>query len=220
MIGDRIDVNIGGGLGVPLPKMVDIRQKFDAPSLPSVTQAVAEQFARADVRAKIRPGMSVAVGCGSRGVANIAECAKAVVNEVRALGGVPFIFPAMGSHGGSTAEGQAGVLETYGITEAAMGCPIRSSMDTVQIGVSDGMPVHVDRLMHEADGYILINRIKPHANFRAPIESGIVKMATIGFGKLQGASTLHTYGMDSFGELLPKTARFTFERTRFLLGVG
>lgn len=220
MIGNRIETAIAGGLDFEMPRMVDIRQKFEAPSLASVTQAIATQFQRPEVRARIKPGMSIAVGCGSRGVANVAEAAKAVVNELKALGAKPFVFPAMGSHGGGTAEGQAGVLETYGITEAHVGCPIRATMEVVELGVVDGMPVYQDRFAHEADGVVLINRIKPHTNFRAPIESGIVKMLTIGMGKHVGATTLHTYGMDSFGELLPKAARFIVERSNFLLGVG
>jgi hypothetical protein len=220
MIGNRIETAIAGGLDFEMPRMVDVRQKFEAPSLASVTQAIATQFQRPEVRARIKPGMTIAVGCGSRGVANVAEAAKAVVNELKALSARPFVFPAMGSHGGGTAEGQAGVLETYGITEAHVGCPIRATMDVVELGVLDGMPVYQDRFAHEADGVVLINRIKPHTNFRAPIESGIVKMITIGMGKHVGATTLHTYGMDSFGELLPKAARFIVERSNFLLGVG
>jgi hypothetical protein len=165
--------------------------------------------------------MSIAVGCGSRGINNIAECAKAVVTELKALGAKPFIVPAMGSHGGATADGQREVLEGYGITEDYVGCPIRSSMDVVELGKLDnGMPVYLDKHAAEADAVVIIPRIKPHTNFRAPIESGIVKMLTIGLGKIVGATTLHTYGMDTFGELLPKAAKFIMAKKNFLFGVA
>lgn len=221
MIGDRIETNIAGGLDVPLPRMVHVRQKFDRPRLASVTATVVEQFKRAEVRAKVKPGMTIAVGCGSRGINNIAECTKQVIAELKALGAKPFIFPAMGSHGGATAEGQREVLEGYGITEATMGCPVHSQMDVVELGKLDsGMPVYMDKLAAAADGVVLICRVKPHTNFRAPIESGIVKMMTIGMGKIIGATTLHTDGMDAFGELLPNAARLIMAKKNFLIGVA
>lgn len=221
MIGNRIEVNIAGGLDVALPRMVHVRQKFQTTKLDSVTRAVVEQFRRPEVRNKVKSGMTVAVGCGSRGINNIAECAKAVVGELKALGAKPFIFPAMGSHGGATAEGQREVLEGYGITEAFVGCPVHSQMDVVEIGkLEDGMPVYMDKLAAAADAVVVIPRIKPHTNFRAPIESGIVKMLTIGMGKIIGATTLHTYGMDMFGELLPNSARLIMAKRNVLFGVA
>jgi len=221
MIGDRIEVNIAGGLDIALPRMVHVRQKFQTRKLDSVTRTVVEQFKRPEVRGKVKPGMSIAVGCGSRGINNIAECAKAVVAELKALGAKPFIFPAMGSHGGATAEGQREVLEGYGITESYVGCPIRATMEVVELGkLEDGMPVYMDKFAAEADAVVIIPRVKPHTNFRAPIESGIVKMLAIGMGKIIGATTLHTYGMDMFGELLPKTARLIMAKKNFLFGVA
>jgi hypothetical protein len=220
MIGDRIEVNIAGGLDIPLPRMVQIRQKFNSPKLASVSQTVAADFKREDIRSKVKPGMTVAVGCGSRGIANIAECAKQVITELKALGAKPFIFPAMGSHGGATAEGQREVLEGYGITESFVGCPIHAQMDVVEVGKVDGMPIYMDKLAAAADGVVLICRVKPHTNFRAPIESGIVKMMTIGMGKIIGATELHTLGMDSFGELLPKAAKLIMSKKNFMFGVA
>lgn len=221
MIGDRIETNIAGGLDIPLPRMVNVRQKFKTITLESVTNAVAEQLKRPEIRVKVKAGQTIAVGCGSRGVANVGEAAKAVVAQLKALGAKPFIFPAMGSHGSATAEGQAAVLAGYGITEANVGCPVRATMETVELGkLADGTPVYMDKFAAEADGVVLINRIKPHTNFRAPIESGIVKMMTIGMGKILGATTLHYHGMDHFGELLPKTARLIMEKKNFLFGVG
>ena len=220
MIGDRIEVNIAGGLDIPLPRMVHIRQKFQTTRIDNVAQAVAEQFRKPEVRAKVKPGMTIALGVGSRGIANIAEAVKQTVAELKAMGAKPFIFPAMGSHGGATAEGQRQVLEDYGVTEAAMGCPVQAQMDVVELGKLDGVPVYMDKLAAAADGFAFVCRIKPHTNFRAPIESGIVKMMAIGMGKIIGATELHTFGMDMFGELLPKTAKFIMAKKNFLFGVG
>jgi hypothetical protein len=221
MIGRRIDVNIAGGLDVALPRIVRVRQKFDAPKLSNVTQAVGEQMGRAQLRAKVRPGMTIAIGCGSRGIRNLRECVAATVAELKAMGAKPFVFPAMGSHGGATAEGQREVLESYGVNEESVGCPIRATMETVDLGrMDEGMPVYMDRYAAEADGVVFVARVKPHTNFRAAIESGIVKMMTIGMGKMTGAAELHTRGMDTFGELLPKIAEFIMARKNILFGLA
>ena len=137
MIGDKIEVNIAGGLDIPLPRMIHVRQKFKLARLANVSATVTEEFRKPDVRDKVKPGMTIAVGVGSRGVNNIAECAKTVIAELKALGAKPFIFPAMGSHGGATAEGQKEVLDGYGVTEEYVGCPIKSSMDVVEVGKAD-----------------------------------------------------------------------------------
>lgn len=221
MIGDRIDVNIAGGLDIALPRMVHVRQKFSLPRIASVSDAVKTEFAKPEIAQKVKPGMKIAIGVGSRGVNNIAESVKEVVAQIKVLGGEPFVFPAMGSHGGATAEGQKEVLDGYGVTEDYLGCPVKSSMDVVEIGrADDGMPVYLDKHACEADAIALVCRIKPHTNFRAPIESGIVKMLTIGMGKIIGASMLHTYGMDMFGVLLPKAAKIIMEKKNFLFGVA
>ena len=218
---DRIEVNIDGGLDIPLPRMVPIRQKFDTKKLDSVTAAVQKQFLRKEIASKIKPGMTVAVGCGSRGVANIREAATATVAEIKKLGGKPFIFPAMGSHGAATAEGQRQVLAGYGITEANVGCPVRATMETKELGkLPDGTPVYADAYAADAQGIVFVCRIKPHTNFRAPIESGIVKMMTIGMGKIRGATTLHSHGMDRFIDLLPAAARLVMDKAPFLFGVA
>ncbi len=146
MIGDRIDVNIAGGLDIALPRMVHVRQKFSLPRIASVSDAVKTEFAKPEIAQKVKPGMKIAIGVGSRGVNNIAESVKEVVAQIKALGGEPFVFPAMGSHGGATAEGQKEVLDGYGVTEDYLGCPVKSSMDVVEIGrADDGMPVYLDK---------------------------------------------------------------------------
>jgi hypothetical protein len=221
MIPAHIEVNIAGGLDLPLPRMINVRQKFEATRLSDIAGTIAREFQRPEIRSKVVAGKSVAVGCGSRGIANIAEIAKAVVRELKALGVQPFIFPCMGSHGAATAEGQKKVLESYGITEAATGVPIRASMDTTVVGkLSDGTPVHMDRHAAEADAVVVINRIKPHTAFRGPTESGLTKMLSIGIGKIIGASTYHTHGMDRFPDLLPQIRDVNITQRNVLFGVG
>lgn len=221
MIPDHIDVNIAGGLDVALPRMVNVRQKFEAQRLHDIAGAIAGEFRRPEIRGRVKPGQSIAVGCGSRGIANIAEIAKAVIRELRALGAQPFVFPCMGSHGAATAEGQRKVLESYGITEASTGVPVKATMDTVVVGhLEDGTPVHMDRHAAEADAVVVINRVKPHTAFRGATESGLTKMLAIGIGKIVGASTYHQHGMDVFPELLPKVRDVNIARRNVLFGVG
>jgi len=221
MIEDKIEVNIAGGLDVALPRMVNVRQKFDGTHLGDIPATVAREFQRPEVRARIKPGQVIAVGCGSRGIANISIIAKCVIRELQALGGKPFIFPAMGSHGAATAEGQKKVLEGYGISEASMGVPVKASMDTVIVGnLDDGTPVHMDRFAAEAEGIVVINRVKPHTAFRGATESGVTKMLSIGIGKITGAATYHQHGMDTFPTLLPKVRDVNLARRNVLLGVG
>ncbi|MGQ0579374.1 MAG: lactate racemase domain-containing protein [Betaproteobacteria bacterium] len=221
MIGDSIEVNIAGGLDIALPRMVEVKQKFDAAHLGDIAGTVAKEFLRPEIRARVKPGQVVAVGCGSRGIANIATIVKCVIRELQALGAKPFIFPAMGSHGAATAEGQKKVLEGYAITEATTGVPLRASMDTVIVGtLADGTPVHMDRFAAEADGIVVINRIKPHTAFRGATESGITKMLSIGIGKIVGAATYHQQGMDTFPELLPRVRDVNLARRNVLFGVG
>ena len=201
--------------------MAMVRQRFDDTHLKDVEKAVHEQITRPEIATRVRSGMEIAVGAGSRGIANIGITVRATVQALRELGAKPVVFPAMGSHGGATAEGQQAVLAGYGISEESVGAPIRATMDTVRIGeMDDGTPVHMDRYAHEADGVVLINRIKPHTSFRGPIESGVGKMMVIGMGKIQGATHMHAHGMDLFPEVLPRVATFIMERTSILFSIG
>src|SRR5579875_2376544 len=148
---------------VQLPRLARVRQRFDTSHISDLRAEVARGFA-AQARGAITPGMRVAITAGSRGIANIAEITAAVVAETRDLGAEPFVVAAMGSHGGATAEGQRAVLAGYGIVEETVGCPIVSSMDTVALGETEtGFAVYVDKAAHEADGIILLNRVKPHS---------------------------------------------------------
>lgn len=209
---------------LPLPRMIPVRQTFEPRSLPPsrIGPLMNEQFLRAEIRGSIKPGMRVAVGVGSRGIANLQQIVRCAVKELKALGAVPFIVPAMGSHGGATAEGQAAVLAEYGITEAQVDAPVRSSMETVRLGTVLGeVEVYFDRTAYEqADGIIVVGRVKPHTDFKAPIESGLMKMLGIGLGKHKGASYLHRGGMGNFADLIPAVGKLIMERTPFLFGVA
>jgi len=221
MIGSKVEVNIAGGLDVPLPRMASVRQKFAAARLADIPSAIAREFRRPDVRARVEPGQVVAVGCGSRGIANIAQIVGCVIRELQALGARPFVFPAMGSHGAATAEGQKKVLESYGISEASTGAPVKASMETVVVGsLPDGTAVHMDKFSAEADAVVVVNRIKPHTGFRGATESGLTKMLSIGIGKIVGAATYHTHGMDRFAELLPQVRDVIVAKRNVLFGVG
>ncbi|MEK7384919.1 MAG: [Fe-S]-binding protein, partial [candidate division NC10 bacterium] len=172
-----------------VPRMLRLRQNFPRPRVAGIPRAVAEALAGADL--KIKRGDTVAVGAGSRGIANIGIIVGATVRWLKDLGARPFVFPAMGSHGGGTPEGQLSVLEHYGITESTMGCPIRATMEVVQVGEALGLPVWLDRHAAEADWIGLVNRVKPHTDFKGAIESGLFKMMTIGLGKHKGAIQYH-----------------------------
>ena len=176
--------------GVPIPRMFRATQRFPDEHLEptDIPAAVMEQLSREPFRSKVRPGMEIAITAGSRGIANVDIITRAVVDFVKSRGAVPFIVPAMGSHGGATAQGQLDILAGYGITPDTMGCEIRSSMEVVELGVSDtGMPVYMDKNAYGADGIILSCRLKPHNAFRGPYESGPCKMMTVGLGKQKGA---------------------------------
>ena len=217
MIGDRIAINVD--LDVPLPRMVPVEVELDGTRTDDVHAETVRELVK--IRERIRPGMTIAVGCGSRSIASLATLVKTVVGELVALGARPFVFPAMGSHGAATADGQRAVLEGYGVIERHVGCPIRATMDVRELGrMPDGTPIYIDRHAASADGIVLINRVKPHTSFHADHESGIVKMMTLGMGKTAGAAAMHQRGSDAFGQLLPTAARFVMDRVPFLFGVA
>lgn len=209
-------------LNVDLPMWRPIRQRFPSHALASPAATVAEQLDRPEVRDRIKPGMRVAVGVGSRGIGSIAEIVKAVVGGLRRRGAEPFVVPAMGSHAGGTAEGQAQLLASYGITEAYIEAPIRASMATVDVGdVLDGIHVVFDRLAWtEADAVVPVARVKPHTDFRGEVESGLQKMLAIGFGKRTGAAYLHTFPLMRFGELIPAAAGLILQQKNIPFGIA
>jgi hypothetical protein len=207
--------------GIPLPRMAKIRQAFAASEVAEVAGALRDQLAKPGVIDTVKPGMQIAIGVGSRGVAEISKLARVTVEEIKKRRGVPFIVPAMGSHGGATAEGQRQVLANLGVTEETAGCEIRSSMDVVELGrLENGLPVYMDKLAHAADGIVVINRVKPHTCFRSSNESGMVKMITIGLGKQKGAESCHAYSFKYMAEHILAMSAISLARTPILFGVG
>ncbi|MCG9126493.1 DUF2088 domain-containing protein [Candidatus Poribacteria bacterium] len=209
-----------------LPRMARVKQHFDAPVLSNLPAAIHEELDRINATNIIQSGESVAITAGSRGVANIATAVKSTVEYLKNLGAKPFVVPAMGSHGGATAEGQTTVLEHYGITESTVGAPVKATMDVVQLGSiknadADDLPVFMDRYAAEADHVIPLNRIKAHTDFNGSIESGVLKMMVIGLGKQQGANYYHRaffqYGLE---HVITAVGGFILDTGKIAFGIG
>lgn len=196
-----------------------IRQSFPRKRIEDIENTTAAQLAA--LRSLIKPSASIAIATGSRGVANIARIVKAAVRFAREAGAKPFIVPAMGSHGGATAEGQAEVLASYGITEQAMGCPVRATMEVMELP-NDGLKtkLFMDRFAWESDGVIVVNRIKPHTDFHGDFESGLVKMMVIGLGKERQAFEMHSFGVRGLRDLVPQAAKRLLATGKILAGIG
>jgi hypothetical protein len=199
-----------------------IRQRFEQPKLADPEAVVIDQLRRLELGSRVKPGQTVALTVGSRGIRNIHNIARGVVTHLKSLGLRPYIVPAMGTHGGATAEGQREVIEGYGVTENYVGCEIRSSMDTVIVEkTKQGIPVHFDRNAYEADHVIVMGRVKPHTGFVGEIESGLHKMMLIGLGKRNGAEVYHKAIKDfSFMEIIRAVADVVIARCRVLAGVA
>ncbi|MEW5975937.1 MAG: lactate racemase domain-containing protein [Acidobacteriota bacterium] len=205
-----------------LPRVVRVQQRFDAGRISDIPRRIVEEIARVDLGGRMKPGDSVAITAGSRGVANIALIIKTLAQELQKLGARPFIIPAMGSHGGGTAEGQKSVLAHYGITEETMGVPVRATMETEVVGETpQGVPVHVDKFALEADHIAVVNRIKPHTDFDGDIESGLAKMMAIGLGKHRGAILYHRANIkDGYYTTITQVAEVVKQKCRILFGLG
>ena len=203
------------------PKVVKIRQKFPRPRVDNIEETLREQLGRGEISSTIDPGMSVALTAGSRGIAQIHEILRSLVEILKEMEAEPFIVPAMGSHGGATAEGQVEILESLGVTEEFCGAPVRSSMEVVEIGETGrGVTVYMDRLASEADGVVLVNRVKAHTDFRSEIESGLMKMASIGLGKHEQALALHGYGVEGIRDFMIEVAEEVLGSGHILFGVA
>ena len=207
-----------------IPKMFKVKQHFSNEKIVDVAAETRKQLEEAELKHLIKEGMTIAITGSSRGIANMNVILREVVGFLKENGAKPFIIPAMGSHGGATDEGQEGILEAYGITEAFCGCPIKSSMETVHLGdVYEGdraLPVYIDKHAYEADGIVAVNRIKPHSAFRGPIESGITKMLCVGLGKQKGADYMHNDGFKYFKTRIPLFGNYVRTHTNVLFGVG
>lgn len=207
---------------VRLPKMFKVKQKFPRPKIEpeKIPDIIHELLSEEKFANQIKPGVRIAITAGSRGIANVALTTKCIADFVKERGGKPFIVPAMGSHGGATAQGQREILEGYGIREEYVGCPIISSMEVKKIGVNqEGMDVFIDKNAAEADGIILGCRIKPHTAFRGPYESGMMKMMAIGLGKQQGAEVCHEAGFKNMAKYVPMFGKAIIENAPILFAV-
>lgn len=207
---------------VPIPQVARVRYEIPTPApLADVAGAVREQLRLADAGSMIRPGQRIAIGVGSRGIGRLPEIVATLVAELRALGAEPFIIPAMGSHGGATAEGQREVLAHLGITPERVGAPIQAQMETEEVGrAADGTPVRLDRLALAADGIVFVARIKPHTAFRGPHESGLAKMIAIGLGKQAGAAACHARGFSQMARMVPALAAVALAHAPIRFGLA
>ncbi|WP_312519580.1 lactate racemase domain-containing protein [Anaerospora sp.] len=206
---------------VPLPKMATISQVFPSNRLVDVAGSLRKELNRSMISERVRPGMRIAVTVGSRGLADLPILVQGIVSELKRLGAKPFVIPAMGSHGGATAEGQEDVLANLGVTPESAGCPIVSSMEVVEIGrLANGLPVYMDKHAFEADGIVVLNRVKPHTAFRGNNESGIVKMLTIGLGKQKGAEACHAYSFKYMAEHIVLMAEQILATNKILFGIA
>ncbi|MBT2728863.1 DUF2088 domain-containing protein [Bacillus sp. ISL-75] len=206
---------------IPVPKMAKVKVHFDNTKIDDLGTTLKEQLQQVHIQKKVQPGMEIAIAVGSRGLDRLVEITEVTVRFLKDLGAKPFIVPSMGSHGGATAEGQREVLAHLGVTEESVGCEIRSSMDVVKISeLPNGLPVYVDKFASEADGIVVINRVKPHTAFRGPVESGIMKMISIGLGKQKGAEACHQMGFKYMAENVPAMAKIIMEETPILFGVA
>lgn len=214
-------VAVPGIEDMKLPRMAKIRQKIPRDAIDNVPQVVKEEIQKLKSKSKIDKGRRIAITAGSRGIDRIAEVIRAIVDEVKRLGGEPFVVPAMGSHGGGDARAQKEILASYGITEQSVGAPVISSMEVVKLGRAEGnIPVYIDKNAFSADGIIVVNRVKVHTDFAGEVESGLMKMMVIGLGKHRGASAIHELGFERFREVIPKVGREILRKAPILFGIA
>src|SRR3954452_1107672 len=202
-------------------ELVEVRQTFARERLEDVERAVREEMRKDEIASALAPGMEVAIAAGSRGIAEVATIVRALADGVRDAGASPFIVPAMGSHGGATAEGQRQILESLGITEDGCHAPVRSSMEVVELGrTARGTPVYLDAAAAAADGVIPVARVKAHTDFRGEVESGLLKMCAIGLGKHDGARTLHGLGVPGIRDHMVDVGCAVAESGHVLFGLA
>lgn len=204
-----------------LPRMRMVHQLYDIPPKINIEGELDQQWKQIRSQLDLPKGSSVAVAVGSRGITNLRSVVWGVIEKLKGAGYRPFVVPAMGSHGGATAEGQIEILRVRGITEETVGAPVRASMDVQYIGEVDGIPLFISRMAYEADGIVLINRIKPHTNFIGPTESGLIKMMAIGLGNQIGAEHYHRLAtVRDYYTVISTAGKELLKRSRVLFGVG
>lgn len=204
------------------PRMIKVQQQFEAPRVDDIPGTVKAQIDGLNLAGKVKKGDTVAITVGSRGINEIDVITKAIVEAMKELGAAPFIVPAMGSHGGGTAEGQRQIIESYGVTEPFVGCPIRATMEVVQVGTVEGeVPVYFDKYASEADHVVVSGRVKPHTGFVGEIESGLHKMMLIGLGKHKGAAIYHQAIVHySFDRIIRGVAQQVIDKCGILFGLA
>lgn len=220
MFNKAIPVTLDGGFECTLPQMVQVKQHFSRNKITDIKETIKAQLdARKDTNHLA--GKRLAITVGSRGISGLIPVLEETIAYLRRHGAEPFIVPSMGSHGSASSEGQIKILAGYGITEEALDVPIKSSMEVVEIAtMPDGIPLYLDRIAVEADGIILCNKIKPHADFKGNFESGLLKMLCIGLGNHLGASTLHRYGFHNFHTVIPEAGARLLDKITVTFALG
>ena len=206
---------------IKLPQIMKVKQVFDDTKIENVPQYLNQKLIEKQIKDKIKPGMKIAITGGSRGISNYQDLMKTVVDFIYKCGATPFVVPAMGSHGGGTAEGQANMLKKLGITKETVGCDIISSMEVVEVGrTSKDLPVYIDKNAANADGIILLNRVKLHTSFRGKYESGLIKMMAIGLAKRKGADMTHSLRYENMAENLVEVGTIALQNLNIICGVA
>ncbi|MFJ8235292.1 lactate racemase domain-containing protein [Ureibacillus sp. NPDC094379] len=202
-------------------RMIQIKNHFEDRRISHIEGAILQQIASLNLSTNQLKDKEIAITVGSRGIHNIKLIIQTIINELKEYGAKPFIIPAMGSHGGATAEGQLEVLESLGFTEESCGVPIRSSMEVVELGTTnEGVPVFMDKIAYESDGIIIVNRVKKHTDFTSNYESGLCKMSTIGLGNHKMAQTMHSYGVKGLRNHIKECAKVVFDSGKILFGMA
>lgn len=216
---EQTKITLEGGLNFDFPRMFEVEQHFPRRCVTDIEGTIQEEIKK--LEGTDFSGKQIAITAGSREIAGLSEILRSIGNQLKSWGAQPFIIPAMGSHGGATASGQEQILLSLGIDEKTLGMPIRSSMETIEVArLEDGTPLYCDRLAFEADGIVICNKIKPHADFKGAYESGLVKMLTIGLAKHKGATALHVHGFDRFHAVLPSAAGILMDKLNIVFGVA
>jgi hypothetical protein len=216
-----VNVIVQGTENIKFPRLMKIKQIYDSSKIDDLASWIRNEMQNKLSNKESYRGKRICITAGSRGIPDLDIIIRTIVDQLKEWGAEPFIIPAMGSHGGATAEGQKKYLEGFNITEESMGVPILSSMDVVLIGeLDDGTPVYCDKYAFESDGIVVLNKVKPHTDFRGKHESGLAKMLAIGIAKHKGASMFHMMGFESFAERIPKVADMFLEKAPVVFGVG
>ncbi|UGA56805.1 hypothetical protein [Vibrio sp. VB16] len=220
MFDKNIEFTLDGGFICDLPKMVKVKQSFKRRKIEDINHRIKEELAKIPETQSLQ-GKRLAITVGSRGISGLIPVLQQTILFLLSCGAKPFVVPSMGSHGSANAQGQVSILAAYGITEKSMGVPICSSMEVVKVAeMPDGVPLYLDKIATEADGIILCNKIKPHADFKGHIESGILKMLSIGLGNHVGASTLHRYGFHNFHTVIPEAGKRLLDKITVPFAIG